>query len=180
MEANEKMTHKQYLAVIVISLLSPAMQFLPKSSLGYGAKAVWLSPFAAVLPMVILLLMMSSFLKNRRENEGLADVIIKSLGRVAGKTVLAVYGFWLIFYTGFYLRVSAERLLSSVYRSGGMTPFLIVGLLISFIAARGKIKSLGRVAKVLVLISGGMLVCILLFSMSELNPRYILPVSYLN
>ena len=171
---NNKITHKQLMAIAFISLLSPIIRIVP---VGYAS---WLSPVIAIVPIALHMIMMSSFLKNRKENEGLAHMFMRSVGKTGGKAVALLFALWGMVYAGFVLRMGSERLLSSVYANGSVSFFVVVTLLVSLIGAFGNIKNLARSAQILVLMISSTLVIIFVFALTSVKTENLLPVSYLN
>jgi hypothetical protein len=69
---------------------------------------------------------MRLFLKRRRRDEGMGELILRAYGGVIGRGVLVIFALWLTAYTGLVLRVAGERLVSYVYNDTGWIIFAAV------------------------------------------------------
>lgn len=175
-----KVSLEQIMALVFVSLLSPIIRLLPQQPAKIAFSAAWLSPIAAIIPSLLFMWLLTSIMKKRKEEEGLADVFMKAIGKTCGKIVLVLYALWLIFYTGFILRTAAERLLSSVYENGSITIFVVVTLIVAVIAAMGSIGGLARTGQVFAIIIGTTIVLATLFAVPNIKFENLLPVSYLD
>ena len=170
-------SRRQKNALIFVSLLSPIIRLFPKSAVSIGGKAVWFSPLLA-LPLVLLIFaMMQRFLKNAGPEEGLGDMIIKAAGKVAGKIMLTLIAFWLVFYTGFIVKSSAERLLSSIYPNGQPAMFVVTTVLVAAWMASGKLRSLGRTAEIFAGVIGVIILIIILVAGFSIKAKNLLPIT---
>lgn len=158
-----------------ISLFSPAVRVLPRSSVRLGGDAVWISPIIAMAAVLGIAAAMQWFMKNRGEGEGMGELILRSVGPAAGRAVLVLTAIWLVLYAGFILRISAERLLAAVFERGGIWIFVVMTLGVSVMAALGKTRSLARTAQIM-LIFGILMAVIILFSLVDIRAENLLPV----
>lgn len=175
-----KITQRGLMVIIFVSLFSPVIRDLPKIVAGTAGPASWLSPIAALLPALALSWFMFEFLKNRNEGEGLADMIIRALGGVAGKAVLILYALWLIVCTSFILRSGGERMLSTVYENGSLPFYMVVMIAIALIAALGKVRALSRSAEMFFIILVIAMIVVFIFTLPVTKLENLLPVSYLD
>lgn len=173
-----KVSSKQINALIFVSLLSPIIRLFPKSAVTIGGKAAWISPIVAMPLLLLLSVMIKRFMKNSAPGEGLSDMIIKAAGKVFGKILLALIAVWLIFYTGFIVKSSAERLLSSIYPNG--QPGLFMGTLIAVAAwmAVGRLRSLGRLSEICAAIIGIVLLLNVVIAAFKIDIKNLLPVTF--
>lgn len=168
------------MVIIFVSLVSPMIRDLAKPIAGRAGAAGWLSPVIAVLPVLALGWFICVFLKNRNEDEGLADMIIRALGNIPGKIVLCVYAVWLAAYSGFILRSGGESLLSTVYKNGSLNFYLVVMIALALFAALGKVRALSRFSEVIFIILALSVAVILIFTLPVVKIHNLLPVSYLD
>ncbi len=173
----DKISTKQKNLLLYLSLLSPVIRLFPISSVNFGGKSVWLSPVLALPVLFLIYMMMRRFMKNCSEGEGLGEMIIKSIGKTAGKAVLLLIGLWLVIYTGFVVRSSAERLISSIYPNGQKELFMITLLIAALWMAIGKLRSLGRMAELFSVILGAVLGTVLVVALFKIESKNILPVT---
>lgn len=172
----DKISRRQLLTIAFVGMFSPAVRILPGASLRIGGAATWLSPIVAAVVAVGLSAVLAWLVKNRREKEGMGELVLRSVGPVAGRVILILMVLWLTLYSGFVLRISAERMLASVFEKGGMTVFIIITLGVSLMAVLGKVKNLARTAEIILLL-GVLPAAAVLFSLSDLRIENLLPVN---
>ena len=177
---SDKVSFRQLMICIVLGLFSPAVRILPSFTVTIAGNAAWVAPIAAIVPTIIYMLILTSFIKYRHDGENLSHMFMRSIGTIPGKLILAVYIIWLIFYSSFILRTAAERLMSSVYDNGTEGIFLVITIIVSAIAASGKTKALFRTAEVFLPIIVTVIAVVLILAISEMKPQNLLPVSYLD
>lgn len=56
---------------------------------------------------------------------GSAELILRTLGPIAGKITLAVLSLWFLIYGGFVLRSGADRFIVTIYPSSGPAAFSV-------------------------------------------------------
>lgn len=176
--ATNKITYRQLMALVFISLLSPIVRVVPDSSVVFGGKAAWLSPLVAIVPVLILFWIIQKLMKNRAQDEGLAHIILKAFGPWIGRVITVIFILWLTVYIGFVLRTAVERLISSVYTNSSDVAFSIVILLTACIAASGQLKSLARTAQVFVPVIAAVIVLVFALLALDIKIENLLPVTY--
>ena len=82
-----------------------------------------------------------------KENEGLAELTLRILGKKAGKAVLLLISAWLLLFGGFVLRSGADRLITTIFPNSDPAVFTAVMGFIGLVAALGPARSLVRIAK---------------------------------
>ena len=172
----ETITRRQLLAMAYVSLLSPAIRVIPRLSAALGGKVVWLSPLAAILAAAGIGFVLNRSMTVPGAQRGLAELITDTLGPVFGRVLLGLYGLWFALYAGFLLRTAAERLISAVYSQGHLPVFLGLMLLVTLVAACGKMGALGRTAEVFVPVIVLILAVILIAALPSIEKDYLLPV----
>lgn len=140
------LTQKQFAALIFTSLLSPLLRSVPRASVAFAGRGVWLSVIPAVLLLSLLAAFLSVFIRDLHPGEGFAELFMRWLGPVAGRIVLLLYGAWFLWYAGFVLRSGAARLVAAVYPESPIFPFLTVMLCLCLLAALGTLRAAGRTA----------------------------------
>jgi len=180
MKQKDTLTPRQLSALLFLGVLSAAIRLLPKAPVAFAGTAAWLAPAAAAAPTALFTLILMGFLRGRREGEGLGELALRSLGPAAGRAVCAGVALWLLFYSGFTLRVSAERLLSSIYKSGGVLLFAGVTAATAAVLAAGTLRGLARTAEVFFPLAVTVLTVVLAAAVPNLKAEYLLPVSRLD
>lgn len=170
-----KISFTQYAALVFVGMFSPITRLLPGALASRGGMAGWLSPIIAYVPTLLYFLLVKKLLEERREDEGLADVINRMLGRRVGGIFNVITAVWLSVYSGFILRSGVERLLSTIYGSAHMPFFLITMAVICAAAALGEIRWQARAASFFLLLFAAVMAAVLIFSLSNINPGYVWP-----
>ena len=172
---NAPYDRRQLLALVFVFSLAPIIRLVPGRCTELAEAASWLSPLIAV-PFVILFIMyMSAFLRHRRENEGLGEMIVRAVGQTPGRAVLLFSGLYFAAYSGFILRSGADRFVSTVYPASSPWPFVFVMLFIGLVAALGSVRALVRSAKIFAPILAIVLVLSCAFGLSSVERINFLP-----
>ncbi len=169
-------TRRQLFALMFISLLSPIIRLLPRMAVAQAGTAAWLSPLVAAPVLLFLLWMSGCMLRTGLPGEGLGEIFQRCLGRVAGRIAAGIFGLWIFLYAGFILRAGTERLLSTIYPSGHVTPFVVVMAAVALIAARGKLRTLARAGEVFFLLLLVIVFSVLLFAAPQVQLENLLPL----
>ena len=138
---------RQLMALAFVFSLAPMMRLIPKGSVEYAGSGSWLTPFIALPFILIYIVFLSAFLKNRKTGEGMGEMIRRSAGSVAGGIALVLIACNAIFYCGFILRSGADRFTAGIYTAANPPPFIIVMLILGLIAALGTKKLLSAPQK---------------------------------
>ncbi len=177
MEKRDKMSARQLRVLTGISLLSPMIRQLSDMPARLAGQASWLCPLFAAVPAVLYTILLSWFLRSRREGEGLCQLFCRSVGDFPGKLISSLFGAWSVFYCGVLLCTSAERLVASVYEYGGGLAFIIVTLLAAALFAIGRLTALGRLAEAFLPVLAVALAVTLALSFSGISLQNLTPVS---
>ena len=175
--AKGKITQRQLLVLAFVCLCSPIIRLLPTASVKYAGSGAWVSIFVAAVPSLLYVYMLCDFMGNRIEGESSADMMIRCLGRPLGKTVCTIFLIWFLFYGGFILRTSSERLLSTIFDNGSLFVISTVTVATALIPAVGSVKSLARTGELMFLVIAGALWFILFFALDDIELEYLLPVT---
>lgn len=174
---NYKFNRNQLIALCSVTLLVPALRLVPSLTASLGGQAAWLAAPLAALPLLGYVLLLSRFMSRRKSGEGMAELIIRSLGDRCGQTALVLLTLWMLLYAGFILRSGAERMVTMIYPDSSPTVFSVLTGLISVIAALGSARSLVRFAKLVQPVVLGTLALFMLFALTSLDPRNLVPVT---
>lgn len=168
------MTKRQFAACMTLSLLSPLIRVLPGAAVRMGGRACWLSAVPAFGVILLFALFTLSFL--RKTDGGMGDLFLRCLGPAAGRAALVLYGAAFLLYTGFLLRVGADRFITTVYPDSGPTVFYTVMLLLCLMAAMGRLRALGRTAVILLALMLAVLALAFVSSFQNLDAANLLPL----
>lgn len=167
----------QLLALCTMILLAPLLRLVPSRAAAIAGRGAWLTAPTALPLIALYVLFICVFMKNRNEDEGLAELSLRCLGSKAGKAALIISALWLVLYAGFILRSGAERLITTIYPYSTPHVFIIVMGLLCLYAAMGACRSLARIAKLIQPVVLGVLLLILLFSFMSIQKQNLLPIT---
>ena len=156
-------------------LLSPLIWQMPHAATQTAGKAAVFSPLFALPLLGVILFFAFAFLKARRENEGLADIILRCLGKKAGKAVCLIILLWLVFYSGMMLRAGCERFLSTIFTDGNLFVFMVVTLILALLGGLGRVRNLASSSQLFFRLISFVLVAIFLFTLPEISKYNLLP-----
>ena len=168
---------RQTAAIALCALLSPLIRQLPTAAVRAVGGYAWLCCALAVLPVALLYLILRRILSRGAEGESLTDRICAAFGEVAGRGALLLAALWMLFYLGFVLRAGAERFVSAIYPSSGITPFIAVTALLVLSAGLKRYKVTVRCAEVVTPILLTVLGVSFLFVLPEIEAENLFPVT---
>lgn len=164
MNSDNRFNRRQQLALGTVIMLSPALRLFPSQSVIMAGRASWLCAAAAVPLLLAWLYFMSSFMSHRQRGEGLPELILRTLGPIAGKITLAVLSLWFLIYGGFVLRSGADRFIVTIYPSSGPAAFSVTMGLIALAAVLKKPRTMVRFARIVKPVLMGVLFMVAFFS----------------
>ena len=160
----------QLTALCAVALLSPALRLCPSLSAQAAGRAAWLSILLALPPLLGYAFLLC------RLPCGLCELAEQGLGRRFGRMAELLLGLWLILEAGFSLRAGAERMILALFPSAGPGLFVVCMGLLALIAALGSLRSLLRVARMVLPFLLLALVPVLLFALRGLDPGELWPL----
>lgn len=171
-----KITVRQALIIFVLVTLSPAIRIFPQHTT-LAENAFWTTPLISVIPLFILFAVLNAFFKNNKAAD-LGDVFELVLGKIAGKTLLAVYLSWVMLLFFLYIRYFAERLNTSIFPNTNPKFFIITILILVLIAAWGRMETFARFAELLLLIFTFVFIAFFLLLAPTVQFSNLYPVTY--
>lgn len=177
MNSDLKFERNGLLALSWLLLLTPALRLFPSEASRLAGRGAWLSALAAALPLALYVLFLSRFMDCRQEDEGMGELILRALGRVGGRAVLALFALWFVLYAGFLLRSGADRFVTTVYPNSPDEFFSVVLGAAALLAALGPPRSLARVAKMVLPVVLGVMLSVLLSALVSADAEDFLPLS---
>lgn len=171
-----KLTHKQFSALIVTSLLSPMLRSLPRAVVSTAGRGAWLSAAPAFLLLFVMLIFQSFLLRQLRPGEGYSDLLLRWLGPIFGRIVLLIYWAFFLFYAGFILRSGTERLVAAIYPESPLFPFMLIMLGLFLTVSLGTLRAVGRTAFLLQSFLLTALALVLIFAMPNISWENLTPI----
>lgn len=173
---NDKITYRQLMKVAAVCMYLPILRLIPTENVAYWGNGAYIAALAAALPSGLYIYFYSTFIKKRAPGQGLGDLIIRCVGSVPGKIICAVFLLWFVLYAGFTLRMSSERLVTTIFDDSNLTFISLITIAAVLPAATGKISSMCRTGEIFLLIIVGIMSLVLVMSLKDLKPEYFLPV----
>lgn len=175
--SKDKISVKQLLYVFTIIVSSPATRFLPKYTAASAAQAGWLSALVSTIPFLILIFMIDSLIKDH-EDQSMAGIISKVMGKHLGKLILIVYLLWTLWLSALYTRYYVERLTSSIYTTVNNNVLILLTLIPIAYMLRSGFTVIARMSEILLPFIGAMLVMLAAFLLPKVRPDNVLPVYF--
>ena len=166
---------RQLLSLGTVISLSPMLRLFPAQAAALAGRAGWLTPLAALPPLLGWVWAAGRMEALRRPGEYLPDLLLRLGGRL-GRAALALFTLWTALYAGFVLRTGADRLVGTIYP--GASP-LLFSQLMGFLALAGALstpRTLARLGRMLLPLLLGVLLLLLGFALLTAEPDNLLPL----
>ena len=178
MSSSDRFDRRQLLALCAVILLTPALRLYPAVPVAVAGRAAWLAAFIALPPLLAYGFFLSRLIGRRQAGEGLAELSRRAVGDRAAGPVLLGMSLWLLFYTAFILRSGADRFITTIYPNSGPGVFVLGLGLLGTLAALGPVRSLVRVAKLVLPLLLGALGIVLFTALVSVSKINLLPVTW--
>lgn len=176
-DTSNKISVKQLIIVLVVMSISPAERFLPVYAARNAAEAGWITPIAALPPILLTIYFMQKIF-NKYKNKSTAEIIKDILGKYIGTIALSIHFFWILYIIGFYIRHHAERLVSSIYPNIDINIFIVVTtIIIAYILRFGE-TAIARMGEILFPILFILITFIMLLLLSNIRLDALLPIAF--
>ena len=146
--SNNTVSVRQLVMVFIFIMYSPIVRFLPSYAAKNAKEAGWVSAVPALIPTFVLIYFMHVIL-NKGKGDNLVEIIKDILGIYVAKLALIIHLMWVLFLLGFYLRISGERLVSSIYPNVNITFFIVVNLIVISYILRSGATTIARMGEIL-------------------------------
>ena len=170
-------SQRQMLTLSFVSMLSPFLRLIPGAVTSAAGSASWVSAALALLPIGLLSAALTALLQRVPFGSGLAETVLKTLGRFGGSVVLSLWSLWLVFHSGFLLCSGADRFVATIYPGVHHTMFIWVTAAICLIAALGQVKAIARASEIFQPLLLIVILAVVCFSLSKVEPIFLLPVT---
>ncbi len=177
MSANNQFNRRQLLSLCLLILLVPALRLYPAASAESAGRAAWLCALAALPALLLYLRFLCRFMELRREGEGLAELIQRSLGGRFGQAALMLMTAWLMLYGGFVLRSGAERFVVTSFPHSSPAVFSLTLGLLALLGALGSPRTLVRAARMILPLLFLVLLPVLFFGLRSVDRTNLLPLT---
>ncbi len=177
MSDKTRFNRRQLLSLCTLILLVPALRLYPAASAELAGRAAWLCALAALPALLLYLRFLYRFMALRGEGEGLAELILRSLGGRLGQAALLLFAFWLLLYGGFVLRSGAERFVVTSFPHSSPAAFSLTLGLLALLGALGSPRTLVRAARMILPLLFLVLLVVLLFGLLSVDRTNLLPLT---
>lgn len=174
-----KITIYQALILFVLSTLSPAIRLYASLAAKYADQASWVSPIISSVGLIIILKVFVSVFRNK-DITSLGDFFNRALGRAAGRFTLLLFLIWVVILYFLYIRYYAERLVMTIFTGTSIKLFILVLMLLVFMATRGKLESFARFCEISFLIFTAVFIVFFLFLAPSVKLGNVWPVTHLD
>lgn len=168
---------RQLRALCYTAALAPASHLIPKVTARIAGSGSWIAPLIALPVILVFMLLLSGFMRQRRDGEGLGELILRTGGSGFGSAAIILLAAFMIFDGGLLLRSAAGRFTATIFPSSGPWFFMLIMLAMGTLAALGPVKALPRSARVFSPILTAVLLVTLVFAFSSADKSRLLPVS---
>lgn len=142
-DLKEKISLKQAILIFIVLVVSPAVRYLPISTVMEAKQASWLAPLVSlVFSFLFVLVWCKIFQKN--DNSSFITIIQKIFGKKLGGVIGIIYFGWITMLIVYYVRMYAERLTSTVMPQVSIIVFISVMLLVVGYVLKSGIVVLSR------------------------------------
>lgn len=158
-----------------LCILSPIVRIMPRQQVILAGDAAWLSALLAGVPVALLMLFSESSFRRAKADEGFAGLFVRALGRPLATVIIALFIAWLVFYTGFSLRLGADRYVITAYPNSSPTVFVVILLALSALPVFDSFRNLARTAQVFFPILVVVLALLFAFAVADMKIECISP-----
>ena len=160
--------------------LATTIRPLPGNLVMVAGNASWVATIVAIPVAVAYVFFIGLLFKNRRDGEGLAELILRVLGNTLGKVLIIIYTAWLVFFAAVVMRAGSESFANTIYPASRPQIFFILMLGLATVAAIGRVRALARFSELLRPLLIVLFLFVILFGLQNVNTDSLLPVSTLD
>lgn len=176
LQGKNQITIRQTIILFFISIFSPAIRILPNIGSRLGREAVWVGPIISSLALYMIFTVLGQFFKNNKIGN-IGDIFDHSMGKFFGVVTRFIYLFWIFILFLLYVRYYAERLVSSIFKNTDIQFFILVMMIVVFIAIRGRLEVFTRFGEISFFIFTAITIMFLLFLLPTVKIENIYPLT---
>ena len=173
----DNFSRRQLFAMCTVAVLAPTLRLFPSRASELAGRGAWLSALLAAVPLLLYAAFLRSFMAQRREGEGMAELVGRAPG---GKALLVLFAGWFLLYGALTLRAGAERFITTVFPNASAAVFSVSMGLVALIAALGACRTMARAAKLVQPVVLGVLGLVLLAALSDIETANLFPITIYN
>lgn len=176
-EDNGKISVRQAMLLCIIIFCSPIIRYIPYMTVKEAKEAAWLCPLIVLIVAFIDILVWCEFLK-KYEKKSFIEIIKDILGKILGNIVCITYFLWITLLAAFYLRMYAERLVSTTMPHVDIILIILAMLITVVYVLKDGIIPLARMNEIFFLTLIGIFIFYCILALPEMNIKYLFPITY--
>lgn len=170
------LTSRQLSLLVWTAMLAPLVRQTPAASLPAAGKGAWVSVLLTLPGAAVPVLVLAALLRRREAGEKPGELLCRCLGPVPGRILSAMTAAWLLFCAGFTILAGADRMVAAVYPESPPALFAGAMLLLCLPAARGRLRTLGRIGEMTAPLLGALFAAAALFSLTAAETKELWPL----
>ena len=176
MKTGQKISTRQMVALLFAGMLSPTIRALPRRSTSLGGEAGWLSCLIAAVPLLLVIWCVMGCLKRMPAGSGMGELFERALGHRLGRILSGMYALWMMLVMAVFLRLYAERFLSTTYQTGELYLFLSVMVAMMLWMSEGSFGAFARMGEIFCFLLVAALALALGLAAGNVKLEHVLPL----
>lgn len=169
----KKISSRQALLLVVSTVFSPAVRLYSAFYSRDVNQSAWIAPLIAGAAAACFILVINGILKSGRSFSSCADFAIGTAGT---KVLAAVYFVWGTLLVALHLRYYAQRITTTIYTDISIDPFIIVMVLLCFMALLSGLEAFARMNEIISMLMAFITVGVMILLSGETEKRNLLPL----
>lgn len=169
-------TRWQQICVCFLCMLSTIIRLLPRQAALTSGPYSWIAALLSFIPLFLIYALSNRAFRNAGEEDGFAQLFIKSLGTKLGKAAVIIFTLWLIFYVSILLKNAADKYISSSYQGALPAFFIVIILALSMISLLGSFASLSKTAEAFFPLLALVMVLVFAMGIHDINSHNLPPL----
>lgn len=176
---NNKISLRQSLLLFVVMCGSFSIRIVPSYTAKTAREAAWLTPLISLGIFLLYLKILSSLFKKNKE-KSLVNIFHDILGGTLGSIVCIIYFLWITILNAYYLRMYAERIVSSIFPNVKMTFFILCMAGVVVYSLRSGITVIGRMNEIFFFFINVLFFIINIFVLPQVKVKHLYPITHEN
>lgn len=176
---NNKISSKHLFALFAALSFAPAIRIFPRQAAMALGSGGWMLPFAALMIIELYVMVIGQLFKNNPSAD-LHDIFSIVFGKTVSQIILNIYLLLAILLASVYLRLFAERVLSSAILNLSISWLFIYILGLIWYVSRKPLASLSRFAQLFLFCFAPLFLLVLLVSFSQVKVINLMPTFSVN
>jgi len=174
---NGKISVRQAMLICIAIFCSPIIRYIPYMTVKEAKQAAWLCPLIGLVIGLLDILVWCEFLK-KYEKKSFVEITKDILGKILGNIVCITYFLWITILAAFYLRMYAERLVSTTMPHVDIMLIILVMLLVVGYVIKSGIVPLARMNELFFMGLAVIFIGYCILVLPEIRIKYMFPITY--